>query len=1290
MRTIEKAVIPLPIVLVLLSGLLFAQDDHDARDPVRRVYVPVEDLDAVLNRDRKGVLLPAEEFEELEAAARANAGGTSRTPEGLVLSAADYTATISGEQLLVTVSARFTNFADGWAQLAIPASGLGVEQVTLDDEPARVARSPENGENLLLFTSEPGPHTLVIEASAKLTALGSDKVAGFETFATPTGQFRMTVPAGSFLSLGGVEIERPSPAEEEAVYEVPIGGRFKGARRIDLRISDRQATAAGDAFVLADTAFGVHVAPGEVTWRAVNSVHVFGRTIDRLVCSIPTTLEITDVQSTGLESWDLADSQDGERTVITLTYRQPFSDDRKITFTGVVSTSPGEPWTVPDLTVQSVSSHVGRVVVHYSPGVRVQLTDSRGVRPVLPETAMDPNNPSLEYEVWEEDFLLSFVTASKEREVHAAMTTLLDVNAEGLDLYVTLDARTLFAPLFDVRLRVPAEWNVTSATVAGQPADWKIVPAEAGVHDIRIALSPPLGINETRQIALAAHRDLDDWPIEDAAVRFSLPEVRLPQVDVVEALYGVTADDDLEIAPVDLSGLDPAGSEDVALLDSKLAPLGKSVRLGFTYQDTVFTGQLEASRKPSRVSAATVTFFRIDPETLFSHLEAHLSVEGGGVRELQVAVSESAGTDLRFRLIRPFVVLDGAVQQSIAPPVDSVRIVEQRPEEPADGMRNWTLALDRRARGDLVLLVDVQTPRDESESYAPFLLNVLGADRQSGHIAVEAGPEQHVAVTAADADGASLSTVDPVDFPPSYYIPAQRVVAGFQYVLDGWQMSVAPTRYDREAVPTAVVHRAAMRSVLGETGDFQHQADLTLTAVGVQNLKLQLPTGVDGAPAELWAALVDGSPVEVRRGEDGVLITLSTVDNPEQQRSLTLSYRTRVEPLDQWSGRLRQSPPRLSAVSGSGEEQPLEILEQVWTIYHSGKTLIVESDGRFHPEEGLDRSGLLGRIESGFAAPSPRTIWSGIVAVSITIVVLWVLSLGFRHTRLLGVVVGCLIIGAVFFVLLLPATQQSREAARRGYDNAVALEAPAGSSATSDDFSAAADGAFLAAPEAVDRELASDLAGADGMEFGAAAGGDDDLPAPPAADAFADEAISEAAAGESRRAAENAEGRLEERRERLDAVQNFSATLAPDTAAAAPIEAVPESEPARQPALTASGAVPAQGGRESGGSAGQQPIAGGMPAGADAADDLRSSGHDAVFDDCRRERRRRVLHPRFRSSCGRGAAFALDRDPPAGRSGAAAFSGISATARVSRRRSISRTPTGRPDGCSRWSLRRSC
>ena len=90
-------------------------------------------------------------------------------------------------------------------------------------------------------------------------------------------------------------------------------------------------------------------------------MQVYGRAIDRLVCRVPTALEITNVESTGLESWELADDPDAAgRTMITLLFRQPFDGTRGVTFRGVVSQSADGTWSAPNLELQNVTLVAGK------------------------------------------------------------------------------------------------------------------------------------------------------------------------------------------------------------------------------------------------------------------------------------------------------------------------------------------------------------------------------------------------------------------------------------------------------------------------------------------------------------------------------------------------------------------------------------------------------------------------------------------------------------------------------------------------------------------------------------------------------------------------------------------------------------------------------------------------------------------------------------------------------------------------------------------------------------------
>ena len=70
-RRCAIAAVGLLLVAALFSPqrTVIAQEQPTTEIPGRRIFVPVEDLDVVLNRDKQGVLLPRDEFSELYSAA---------------------------------------------------------------------------------------------------------------------------------------------------------------------------------------------------------------------------------------------------------------------------------------------------------------------------------------------------------------------------------------------------------------------------------------------------------------------------------------------------------------------------------------------------------------------------------------------------------------------------------------------------------------------------------------------------------------------------------------------------------------------------------------------------------------------------------------------------------------------------------------------------------------------------------------------------------------------------------------------------------------------------------------------------------------------------------------------------------------------------------------------------------------------------------------------------------------------------------------------------------------------
>ena len=960
------------VALVLVPTISVRAQNGEEPLRIREQFVPLDQLDAVLPNDRRGVMLPREEFRKLFDRAERNRRAMPNLPAPLLITAATYDAQPTARSLSVTARIAFRQFERGWREFRIPTRGLFVESAQVDGQPARVGRAHGRPDVLFVLNDTPGTHSLQLELSAPLNAAGGDRVAAFGLPNIPSAVLNVAVPAEKRLLVNGLQPDRPATIDKAADYRISVGGQSQ----VRLRLTEREQTLEADAMVFAGTAYGLRVTPGEVTWQAAASLQVFGRPVSRLRVLVPRTLEIADVESVGLESWELNDADDSAATEITLSWRQAIDKARRIVFRGVMPAPVEEAWSVPNLIIPSVTSHVGRVVVRYPRGTRLRLQSVSGARRTVEQAEpsnvpLDPGDAQLLFDVWHQDYTLQFVTQTKAREIFANLSTILDVTQTGVELETLAGIECLYAPLFEVKLAFSSDWSVTRVTVSDQsiewPAEWRAEPRAAGVHHIRVGLPKPLHPGQKFNVKLSA-RYLPDGDADDGQFEFQLPEVRVLQAGVTDGACLVKSAAELEVVPVDIRGLDAARLD----VDEP--------HLGYRYQDTRFSGRILARLRPTRTAVTTLSYTRLDRDALRTWFELQIDVTGGGLRSLKIRLPESTGEDVRFDLA-------GA---------DSpVRIVEQTSDESVDGRRGWNLRFDRRFRGHMVVRTSVETPRGDEDTFVVHDARVTAADRQSGYVAIEGDSEQQLAVRFAA--GAALPPVDPVDLPGSSYVPQQRIVAAYRYVSPDSRIELSETRFDRVAVPTAVCRTIAMTSVLNDAGDFQHQALARIVAVGVQAIRIEFPTGT-----HLWSTVIDNQPVEVRRTDNTYLVPLPQTEQADAERTIKLIYQTQV-PRGKLVDRVVQDPPRLSVTDGSGRDQPLEVLEQSWNIVYPNESMLVASDGRFEPQGNLDQDSVLGSLRDGITPPTWNTLRQHGITVLVIAFGVWLLSMCFRLWKWWGV-----------------------------------------------------------------------------------------------------------------------------------------------------------------------------------------------------------------------------------------------------------------------------------------------
>ncbi|MFO1006483.1 MAG: hypothetical protein U0929_11025 [Planctomycetaceae bacterium] len=1015
----------LSICLILgLSSSLLQADDQLFDQPIRHLFVPLEEFDAVMAKDREGVLLKKADFEALIEQALKHRDQAAQ-PKGLVISSANYVAKIDGDQLVLSATIQFTNFDSRWTELSIPTDGLSVEKCQINGQPALAGWHGEKPNVLRVYTDVQGAGTLNLELSTRLSAVGSDQAAGFGVVPAASGELVVTLPAGKFLTSDGSSLQRTTPADQPAEYRVSIGGRSS----VSLQITNRQTSTRSDSLTMANTAFLIGVAPGEVTWRAKTALQVVGRPVDRIVCTVPQSLEITSVESTGLDSWQLSETpNDPARTTITLAYRQPLDGSRAILFRGVLKAAADAAWDVPTLVFNDITSQVGVAEVRYPAGVRLRVGDLDGVRSVVSQSSSFSLGDSLlHFQIWKPRFKLPFITEPKAREVRAAVTQLLDINSTGLDFTAVINLQTRLAPLFDAQINLPAAWQIRSVFVGDQPITWQVIPQEASLNQVRITFPQPIPADEMVSLTVNAALEPDKWPVAEEPTQLALPRIQLPQVGVIEGLYGITAEAALDVVPAEIVGLDAPSPAEQEQLRQRIGSLGRTIRLGFSLQDSDYKGQLNISRKPARLSSQQATYFRIEHDALSTHIETRLQVEGGGVRQLLIDLPEASGTDLRFNLTSTRVAtppdfpeqkMPGEKPLAIPP-----KIVEQTSAPPRNGIRRWTLRLDRYANDAYLLSVDIRQPRSASGPFACPAMSVGGAERETGFVAIEATQEQFLSPVATDVSGQPLQKVDPIDFPTTRYSPEETIVAGFRYTRPGWTLAVGEQRFERAQVPTAIGHSATYKTIYGRNGELQHQADLEFTAVGVQNLKVRLP-----AEVTLWAVQLNDKPQEIRKQGDGLLIAVPQDGSVDQKHSLKLFYRSSVPAT--FREDFQQVPPAFTVLDGRGTEQPLNLLKQSWDLFHPNNLLLVESPGAFQPVERLDQDGSIGQWSSLLRAPSPEQIRDSAFLIGVVFFALWILR---KSVVVFGWVrsLCCLIVLAgLSSFMLLPSVQQAPEAAR--------------------------------------------------------------------------------------------------------------------------------------------------------------------------------------------------------------------------------------------------------------------
>ncbi|MFV1957909.1 MAG: hypothetical protein ACC662_00710, partial [Planctomycetota bacterium] len=857
---------PLPVVAgVLLAALLgglprqIPSARADDVDPEVVVHVPIDQMDVLLEADRRGIVLDHAAYQRLLAAARARASADEARPpvdaallaaEGVLDLTESAAAPPRGAPFSITWRVRV--LADGPSLVDFPWRGAAVETIDVEGEGQYEERA---GRGRLRFEGRGG---LTVTVTGFAAVERTEARRRIDLVLPPSGAMaiRLRLPAAV---TGFVEGEGGLQRFETAAREA--SERLVRPRR-DGRLSVVWGPAARSADlppVLDVETRTLHtIDEGMIRSRILVHVEVFREGVETLRLRLPAR---SGIRAAGGKDV-VATARSADRRHLLVTFAKPVRGAVEITLDVETPYRPRAGVPLPRVAVEGALRERGRVDLRFGRGVEARAVHVRGGRRLVAGKRKQ-GDVVLEYALDGGDGGIDVDLEPARTRLEATSTYYLNLTEPAKTLLAAITLHVFDAPAFVLRPRFPPGYVLRSLTIDGRSDGFRRDPRPDGTIEIRLERGIPAGGSVA--ILATLERAAVDWVPETGAadVPFVVPSASAARE---EGWVAVGADASFQVLDRDVKDLVPVGAAE--LTSRGVSPVG--LVYGYRLDGPAPLVRLSVTRRAPRMEATVVTLLEPQPRRLELSSTVIHRIERAGVRRLIVDLPAWARDTVRFEA--------GDL-------LSSERLEEA--EGVPEGFERWAVRLARRVLGRHVLHVRYFLDQPEENWRVPatqVLVPRVPLDTVARRAVVLRAPGLEVEVDAA------ASTMDLADLPSEAVGNPRAVLEVLRLAGDREGPGIAVEKHSGAAVLDAIATEVSLDTAVASAGILRTRARVQLVNVGQQFLHVALPAGSD-----LIGAVIDGESVKPLRGQDGVLrIPIPAGRRGRRDLVADLTYETRL------------------------------------------------------------------------------------------------------------------------------------------------------------------------------------------------------------------------------------------------------------------------------------------------------------------------------------------------------------------------------------------------------------